>query len=74
MDPIVSFVMDGVLPSEAKEAKMIRRTSARFWLSKDKRLYRWSFGGPYMLFLHLGDMEGLLTKFHGEICGGYTRR
>ena len=71
MDPIVSFITDNVLSSEAKEVEKKRRTSARFWLSKDKRLYRQSFGGPYLLCLHPRDVEGLLTELHGGICGSY---
>jgi len=71
MDPIISFISYGVLPSEAKEAKKIRRISARFQLSKDKRLYRLSFGEPYLICLHPGVVEGLLTKLHEGICDSH---
>lgn len=36
MDPNVSFLTDGSLPTNAKGVKKVRRTSARFSLSKDK--------------------------------------
>ena len=71
MDPIISFISYGVLPSEAKEAKKIQRISARFQLSKDKRLYRPSFGGPYLLCLHPRVVKGLLTELHEGICDSH---
>ena len=71
MDPIISFILDGVLPSEAKEAEKIRRISAQFQFSKDKRLYRLLFRGPYLLCLRPGVVEGLLTKLHEGICDSH---
>ena len=49
MDPYVSFLTDGSLLTDTKEAEKMRRTLARLWLSKDKKLYRKSFEGPYLL-------------------------
>ena len=39
MDLIISFLADGSLPTDVKEAKNVRRMSFRFWLSKDKKFY-----------------------------------
>ena len=39
MDLIISFLANGSLPTNVKEAKNVRRMSFRFWLSKDKKLY-----------------------------------
>lgn len=39
MDPIVEFLSKDCLPSESKEADKVCRITARFWLSKDRRLY-----------------------------------
>ena len=76
MDPIVSFMTDVVLSSKAKKVEKVQSTSAWFCLSKDKTLYQWSFKGPYLLCLHLGDVEGRLTELHGGICrshmGGWS--
>ena len=72
INPIISFISNGVLPSEAKEVEKIRRNSVRFWLSKDKRLYRWSFRGSYLLCLHLEAVEGLLAKLHEWVCNSHT--
>ena len=71
MDPIVAFITSAVLPNAAKVAEKIRRISARFWLCGDKRLYRRSFGGPYLLCLHPEKVDGLLTELHEGICGSH---
>ena len=44
--------------------------TARFWLSKDKKLYRRSFGGPYLLCLHPNKVIELLAELHEGIYGG----
>lgn len=44
MDLIVAFITDGVLLNETKEAEKIQRTSAPFWLSRDKRLFDYYLG------------------------------
>ena len=71
LDPYISFLSDGSLPANGKEAEKVQRTSARFWLSVDKKLYRWSFGGPYLLCLHPNNVVELLFKLHEGICGGH---
>ena len=40
MDPIIQFLSKDVLPEEKSEAEKIRRKAPRFWLSKDKKLYK----------------------------------
>lgn len=59
MDLYVSFLYDGSLSREAKEAEKVRRMSACLWLSKEKRLYQRSYGGPYLLCLHLRKITKL---------------
>ena len=44
----------------------------RFWLSKDSKLYKWSFSGPYLLCVHLDIVEDLLYEIHEGICGSHT--
>lgn len=72
LDPYVAFLSDGSLPTDVKEAEKVRRTSAHFWLSKDKSLYRCSFGEPYLLCLHPNKIIELLAKLHEGICGGHS--
>ena len=74
MDLIVAFIMNNVLPNEAKVAEKIQRISSRFWLCRDKRLYRWSFEGPFLLCLHPEKVDSLLTELHEGICGSHTGR
>ena len=53
IDPIVDFLADDRIPDdEEKEANKVRRVVARYWLSEDWKLYRRSFGGPYLSCLH----------------------
>ena len=52
MDPIIDFLAEDRILDNEKEANKIRRVATRYWLSKDQKLYRRSFGGPYLLCLH----------------------
>ena len=74
LDPYVAFLSNRSLLMDDNEAKKVQRTSARFWLSKDKNLYRCSFGGPYLLCLHRSKTIKLLIELHEGICGGHSRR
>ncbi|XP_030925537.1 uncharacterized protein LOC115952495 [Quercus lobata] len=55
---------DNRIPDDEKEANKIRRVAAWYWLSKDRKLYRRSFEGPYLLCLHLEKVGQLLAKLH----------
>ncbi|XP_065620827.1 uncharacterized protein LOC112000149 [Quercus suber] len=73
MDPIVRFLKDDILPQDKSEAKKVRRKAPRFWLSKDHKLYRHSYSGPYLLCVHPEAAELLLEELHEGICGSHTR-
>ena len=73
MDPIVAFLKDDILPETKSEAEKIRRNAIRFWLSKDHKLYRRSYSGPYLLCVHPKASELLLEELHEGICGSHTR-
>ena len=64
MDPIISFLKENILPLDKLEAKKIRRKAPRFWLSKDQKLYKCSFSGPYLLCMHPKILELLLEELH----------
>ena len=51
--------------------EVIRRKAARFGLSKDLKLYRRSFSGPYLLCVHPEVVEDLLYEIHKGICGSH---
>ena len=71
MDPIVSFLKDEILPPDKLEADKIQRKAPRFWLSKDQKLYKCSFFGPYLLCIHPETSELLLEELHEGICESY---
>ena len=61
MDPIIEFLTKDKIPDDESEANKIRRVASRYWLSADRKLYRRSFGGPYLLCLHPGKVDELLA-------------
>ncbi|XP_065630785.1 uncharacterized protein LOC136068062 [Quercus suber] len=72
MDPIIKFLKEDILPEEKGEADKIRRKATRFWLSKDRKLYKRSYSGPYLLCMHPEAAELLLEELHEGICGSHT--
>ena len=71
MDPIIDFLADDRIPGDEKEANKVRRVAARYWLSRDQKLYRRSFGGPYLLCLHPEKVGQLLAELHEGVCGSH---
>ena len=71
MDPIVVFLKDDILPEVKSEAEKIRRNTTRFWLSKDHKLYKHSYSGPYLLCVHPEASELLLEELYEGICGSH---
>ena len=72
MDPIISFISDGTLSNEQKEAEKIRRKFAKFWLLAENKSYWRSFGGSYLSCICLKAMDEILAELHEEICGSHT--
>ena len=72
MDPIVLFLKEDVLPKSKSKADKIRRKAPRFWLFEDKKLYKRSFSGPYLLCIHPKAVELLLEELHESICVSHT--
>ena len=71
MDPLVLFLKEDILPKEKNEVDKIRRKASRFWLSEDQKLYKRSFSGPYLLYVHLEASELILEELHEGICGSH---
>ena len=71
MDSISIFLEKDVLPEEKSEADKVRRKAPRFWLSKDRKLYKRSFSGPYLLCVHPEASESLLEELHEGVCGSH---
>ena len=72
MDSIVQFLKEDILPEERVEANKVRRKAIRYWLSKNQKLYKRSFSGPYLLCIHPELTESLLEELHEGICGIHT--
>ena len=72
MDPIVDFLAEDRIPDDKKEASKVCRIASQYWLSADMRLYWRSFGRPYLLCLHLGKVNQVLTKLHERVCGSHV--
>uniref|UniRef100_A0A2N9FUL1 RNase H type-1 domain-containing protein n=1 Tax=Fagus sylvatica TaxID=28930 RepID=A0A2N9FUL1_FAGSY len=72
MDSYIVYLKEGILPEQKKEAKIIKRKAPRFWVSKDSKLYKRSFSGPYLLCVHPDIVEDLLYEIHEGICGSHT--
>ena len=72
MNSIIDFLAKDKVPDNEKEAKKIRRVAPRYWLSADRKLYRRSFVGPYLLCLHPEKVNELLTELYDGVCGGHV--
>nr|XP_023895718.1 uncharacterized protein LOC112007578 [Quercus suber] len=71
IDLIVVFLSENVVPDDEKEASKIHRTAPCYWLLADGRLYRRSFGGPYLLCLPPEKVPEILAELHDGICGSH---
>ena len=71
MDPILLFPESDILPEEKSEAEKIRRKAPRFWLFEDRKLYKRSFSGPYLLCVHPDASESFLEELHEGVCGSH---
>ena len=72
MDAISLFLEKDILPEEKSEAKKVRRKALQFWLSEDRKSYKRSFSGPYLLCVHPEASESLLEELHEGVCGSHT--
>ena len=72
MDPIIDFLADDRISDDKKEANKVRRVASQNWLSGGRKLYRRSFGGPYLSCLHPEKVGQLLAELHEGICGSHV--
>ena len=49
MDPIVTFLKQGLLPKSKCEVEKVCRSAPRYWPSKEQKLYKRSYSKPYLL-------------------------
>ena len=72
MDPISLFLKKDILPEEKSEAEKVRKKAHRFWLSENRKLYKRSFFGPYLLCIHPEASKSLLNELHERVYGSHT--
>lgn len=72
MDPIIDFLDEDRVLNDEKEAKKVRKIATQYWLFEDRRLYRRSFGRPYLLCLHPSKVDELSTELHKGVCGSHV--
>ena len=73
VDPLVTFLKQGLLLEDGGEAEKIRRKAPRYWLSEEQKLYKRSHSRSYLLCVHLEPVKPLLEELHEGIYGSHTR-
>ena len=71
MTPIVSFLQDGRLSQDAKEAKKIKKRAARFTILNDT-LYKRGFSMPYLKCVDEDEAKYILEEIHEGVCGDHA--
>uniref|UniRef100_A0A2N9EQY4 RNA-directed DNA polymerase n=1 Tax=Fagus sylvatica TaxID=28930 RepID=A0A2N9EQY4_FAGSY len=71
MDPILNYLTKDMLPADQKEAAKIRRDVTRYWVSREGKLYKKSYTGPYLLCVHPDLVPDLLYEIHEGVCGDH---
>ena len=72
MDPIIDFLAKDRVSDVENEVGKVHRVFARYWLSADRKLYRRSFEGPYLLCLCPEKVNELLAELHEGVCGNHV--
>ena len=70
MDPIWDYLIEGLLPSEPKEAAKIRTRSARFTNHRGS-LYKRGFFTPILKCIAAKDADCVLREVHEGVCGNH---
>ena len=68
MDPIWDYLVDGILPSDPKEASKLRMRSAKFTIHWGT-LYKQGFSTPILKCVGKEDTDYVLREVHEGICG-----
>ena len=67
MTPIISFLQDGHLPQDVKEARKVRKRAARFTVLNDT-LYKRGFSMPYLKCVDEKKAKYILKEIHEGVC------
>ena len=71
MIPIISFLQDGHLLQDAKEAKKVKKRAAKFTILNDT-LYKRDFSMPYLKCVDEKEAKYILKKIHERVCDDHA--
>ena len=71
MNPIISYLRDGVLPPDKLRAQKIRALASRYTMI-DEVLYRRGYTLPFLQCLDEDDADYVLREVHEGICGNHS--
>ena len=72
MDPIWDYLLNGILPSDPKEASKLRARLVRLALLRGT-LYKRGFFAPLLKCIEKEDANYVLREVHEGICGNHIR-
>ena len=72
MDPIWDYLIEGLLPSDPKEAAKLRTRSARFTNHRGS-LYKQGFFTPILKCIAGKDTDYVLKEVHEGVCGNHIK-
>ena len=72
MDPIVTFLKQGLLLEDKGEAEKVHKRASRYWLSGEQKMYKRSHTGLYLLCVHPEAVEPLLEELNEGICRSHS--
>ena len=70
MDPILDYLMEGLLPNDPKEASKLRSRSTRFTIHRGT-LYKRGFFTPILKCIAREDTNCVLREVHEGVCGNH---
>ena len=70
MDPIVTYIKTGNLPSDPTKVRKVKIRSSRFTILNDE-LYKRGFSQPYLKCLDPKDTEYVLREIHEGVSGNH---
>ena len=71
MTSIISFLQDGHLPQDIKEARKVRTRAARFTILNGT-LYKRGFSIPYLKCVDEEEATYILEEIHEGVCGDHA--
>ena len=71
MTPILSFLQDGQLPQDTKEARKVKKRALRFTILNDT-LYKRGLSMPYLKYVNEEEAKYILEEIYEGIYGDHA--